>query len=71
VRKNKKTAKIKSILIMAGCLVAMVLVMYLTAMLCSWIDNKMTDDAMDAAVALGIKDKYGNDINADGNIVEE
>lgn len=71
VRKNKKTAKVKSILIMAGCLAAMVLVMYFTAMLCSWIDTKMTDDAMDAALALGIKDQYGNDINADGNIVDK
>lgn len=71
VRKNKKATKVKSVLIMVGCLVGMVAVMYFTAMLCTWIEDKMAGDAMDAAVALGIKDQYGNDINADGNIVNE
>lgn len=71
VRKNKKKEKMKSILIMAGCLVGMVAVMYFTAMLCTWIEDKMSDDAMDAAVALGIKDQYGNDIDAEGNVVDE
>lgn len=71
VRKNKKMAKVKSVLIMVGCLVGMVAVMYFTAMLCTWIDDKMSEDAMDAAVALGIKDQYGNDIDAEGNIIDE
>jgi len=71
VRKNKKKEKMKSVLIMAGCLIGMVAVMYFTAMLCTWIEDKMTDDAMDAAVALGIKDQYGNDIDAEGNVVDE
>lgn len=70
-RKNKKMAKVKSVLIMVGCLAAMVAVMYFTAMLCTWIDNKMHEDALDAAVALGVKDEYGNDIDADGNIIDE
>lgn len=71
VRKNKKKKKMKSILIMAGCLVGMVAVMYFTAMLCTWIEGKMTDDAMNATAAPGNPDQYGTKIDGEGNAVDK
>lgn len=70
-RKNKRAMKVKSVLIMVGCLVIMVAVMYATAAICTWIDGQMQEDAMDAAVALGIKDESGNNLDEKGNIVDD
>lgn len=70
-RSRRTQNKAKGVLIMVGCIVMMVLVMYLTARLCAWIDEKMEKDAMDAAIALGIKDANGNDLDINGNIVDK
>lgn len=67
---RKRNNKFKSVLIMAGCIAVMIAVMYVTAALCMWIDDKLQGEATDAAIALGLKDEYGNDLDIDGNIVD-
>ncbi len=67
---RKRTNKVKSVLIMAGCIAVMIVVMYVTATLCMWIDDKMQSDATDLAIDLGLKDEYGNDLDVNGNIVD-
>lgn len=68
-RTGRRHQRAKSVAIVLGLLAAMVAVMYLTASICVWIDNKMQKDANDAAVALGLKDENGNDLDVDGNII--
>lgn len=67
---GRRHNKAKSVLIVLGLLTAMVAVMYLTATICVWIDQKMQSDATDAAIALGLKDENGNDLDVNGNIVD-
>lgn len=67
---RKKSNKFKSVLIMAGCIAVMIAVMYVTAALCMWIDDRLQGEATDAAIALGLKDEYGNDLDINGNIVD-
>lgn len=68
-RAGRKHQTAKSVAIVLGLLTAMVAVMYLTATICVWIDQKVQKDANDAAFALGLKDENGNDLDANGNII--
>ncbi len=67
---HKRNTKIKSVLIMFGCIAGMIVVMYFTAALCMWIDDKMQGEATDLAIHLGLKDEQGNDLDINGNIVD-
>lgn len=62
-RVGRRRHRGKSIAIVLGLLTAMAAVMCLTSVICVWIDNKMQKDAYDAAIALGLKDENGKDID--------
>lgn len=50
-KKRKRNTKLGSILVMFGCLIALVLVTYAAGMLYMWIDNRFQQEANDLAAA--------------------
>lgn len=56
-KRKKKNARLESILVMFGCLVVLVLVMYIAGALYGWIDDRFQENANDMAAAAGMSDE--------------